>query len=179
MNIAAWSIIISEIAFWIVILMGLITRYILNREKLGFVLLALTPVIDCILLVVTSIDLHRGSTATTAHALAAIYIAVSLVFGKSMIHWADERFRYLVTKEGSKPVRKQGIEFAKHYFKSWIKHVIAFLIGAGILFGLITYIDDPTRTEALSSVLQIWSIVLGFDFIITVTYFIWPRKAKV
>jgi len=174
----AWAIVGSEIAFWIVILMGLIARYIFKQEKLGFLLLALTPVIDCILLVATSIDLHRGATATTAHSLAAVYIAVSLVFGKSMIQWADERFRYFVTKQGSKPVKRYGIEFAKHYFKGWIKHVFAFLIGAGLLFGLITFIDDPSRTEALSDVLKIWTVVVGIDFIIASTYFIWPKKAK-
>lgn len=179
MNDIAWFIVISEIAFWVVILMGLITRYIFKRERLGFILLALTPVIDCVLLAATTIDLHRGSTATTAHALAAVYIGISIMFGKSMIHWADERFRYYITKQSSKPVKRYGIEFAKHYFIGWAKHGIAFLIGAGILFGLITYIQDPSRTEALSEVLDIWKIVLGIDFVITMTYFIWPRKAKV
>jgi hypothetical protein len=178
LNILAWAIVGSEIAFWIVILMGLIARYILKKEKLGLILLALTPVIDCILLVATSIDLHRGATATAAHALAAVYIAVSLVFGKGMIKWADERFRYFVTKQGSPPVKRYGVEFAKHYFIGWIKHLLAFLIGKGLLFGLIAFVDNPSRTKALSDVLKIWSVVVAIDFVITSTYFIWPKKEK-
>jgi len=176
MNLIAWAIVISEISFWIVILAGLVARYILKRKKMGFVLLALTPLIDFMLLVTTSIDLSRGSTASTAHALAAVYIGVSLVFGKSMIEWADERFRYFATKQGSKRVKRYGIEHAKHYLKGTIKHVFAFLIGAGILFGLIAYVNDPSRTEALSGVLKIWTLVLIIDFIITISYFIWPKK---
>ena len=39
-----------EIAFWFVILLGLATRYILNQQTLGLFFLALTPIIDLILL---------------------------------------------------------------------------------------------------------------------------------
>ena len=50
MNFIAWTIVACEIGFWVVIALGLITRYIFKREKLGFFFLALTPVIDLILL---------------------------------------------------------------------------------------------------------------------------------
>lgn len=179
MNFIAWTIVASEISFWIVILAGLITRYIFKLRTLGLVLLALTPVIDCILLVTTSIDLYRGSVASMAHSLAAVYIGVSLIYGKSIIQWADERFRYLVTKEGPQPVKRYGMEYAMHSFRGWIKHVLSFLIGSGILFGLIIFIDDPSRTDALSSVLKTWAVILIIDLFISVSYFIWPRKAKI
>ncbi|XEC93298.1 hypothetical protein AB6A23_18235 [Paenibacillus tarimensis] len=178
MNIIAWIIIVCEIAFWVVILTGLIVRYVLRLDKLGFFLLALTPVIDLLLLIITGADLYRGAVATTAHAIAAVYIGVSIAFGKSLIGWADERFRYFVTKQGEKPAKKYGIEYAKHYAKSWIRHVIAYLIGAGLLAGFVYWISDPTRTEALSGVLKLWTLVLGIDLIFTVSYFIWPKKSK-
>lgn len=172
-------IVACEIGFWIVIILGLFTRYVLKKNKLGLFFLALTPVIDFILLIITAADLYRGATATTAHAIAAVYIGVSIVFGKSMIKWADERFRYYVIKEGPKPIKLYGIEYSKHYLKGWGKHVLSYLIGAGILAGVIFLINDPSRTEALLRVLQIWTFVLGIDFIISVSYFIWPRKRTI
>lgn len=178
MSFVAWMIVACEIAFWIVIVAGLVTRYLLRMEKLGLFLLALTPVIDLILLLTTSVDLYNGATATLAHALAAVYIGVSLAFGKSMIAWADERFRYYILKQGSKPVKRFGLEYAKHYFMSWVRHVIAYVIGAAFLAGLIYFVDDATRTEALLGTLRIWTLILGIDFLIAVSNFIWPKKGS-
>ncbi|MCY8909071.1 hypothetical protein P8907_11050 [Bacillus atrophaeus] len=178
MNIVVWMIIGCEIAFWVVIALGLVTRYVFKRNKLGFLLLALTPVIDLILLITTSVDLYRGAAATQAHAIAAVYIGISVAFGKSMIQWADERFQYYVNKQGTKPAKRFGMDFAKHYAKSLLRHTLAYLIGAGLLAGMIYFINDPSRTEALSGILKLWTIVLGIDAIITISYFIWPKKAK-
>ncbi|WP_276358011.1 hypothetical protein [Cohnella caldifontis] len=178
MNVVAWWIAASEIAFWVVILSGLAARYALGRKKLGWFLLALTPVIDLVLLTVASMDLYRGSEATRAHGLAAVYIAVSLVFGKSMVRWADERFQHYVTKQGPKPMKRYGLDHARHYFNGWVKHLLAYLLGSGLLFGLILWIGDPERTEALAGTWKLWSLVLAIDLMISATYFIWPRKAK-
>ncbi|MHA6529664.1 hypothetical protein [Paenibacillus sp. BAC0078] len=178
MNFVVWAIVTCEVLFWVMIVAGLTARYIFSRKKLGLFFLALTPVLDIILLAIAGIDLYRGASATTAHALAAVYISVSLVFGKSMIAWSDERFRYYVTKQGNKPIKRYGTEHARHYLKSFLRHVLAFLIGAGVLYGLITWIDDPARTVALSGVIKTWSMIVGIDLIITSSYFIWPKKAK-
>jgi hypothetical protein len=178
MNLVAWAIVTCEIMFWVVIIAGLSVRYIFKRKKLGLFFLALTPVLDIILLVIAGIDLANGASATTAHALAAIYISVSIVFGKSMVTWADERFRYFVIKQGPPPLKRYGMDHARHYFKSWLKHVLAFLLGAGILYGLILWINDSARTEALLSILTVWSVVVVIDLLISGTYFLWPRKAK-
>lgn len=178
MSFVAWMIIACEIAFWIVILLGLVTRYVFKLKKLGLVFLALTPVIDLILLITTSVDLYRGATATLAHAIAAVYIGISIAFGKSMIEWADARFQYYVTKQGPKPAQRFGKDYAKHYLKGWGKHVIAYLIGAGLLLGLIYIINAPARTEALDGILKLWTLVLAIDFLIAISHFIWPKKAK-
>jgi hypothetical protein len=179
MNFIAWMIVACEIGFWIVIVLGLFTRYVLKKNKLGLFFLALTPVIDFILFITTSLDLFRGATATTAHGIAAVYIGVSIVFGKSMIKWADERFCYYVTKEGPIPLKLFGREHSWNYLKGWVKHVLSYLIGAGLLAGVIYLINDSSRTEALNGVLKLWTYVLGIDFIIAMTYFIWPKKKKI
>ncbi len=175
MSFVAWIIVACEVAFWVVIGLGLVTRYVLRLSKLGLFLLALTPVIDLILLIITSFDLYHGAIATTPHAIAAVYIGVSLAFGKSMIKSADEYFQYYIMKQGSKPIKRYGTEYAFHYFKSFLRHVLAFAIGAGLLAVTIYWLDNPAQTGALSKILKLWAIVLGIDFLIAVTYFIWPR----
>ncbi|HDR4440907.1 TPA: hypothetical protein QCQ44_005227, partial [Bacillus cereus] len=77
-----------------------------------------------------------------------------------------------------KPVKRFGIDYAKHYFKSWGQHVLAFLIGAGILLVLIYLINDFSRTEVLVGFLKLWTLVLGIDFVIAISNFIWPKRAK-
>lgn len=179
LNFIAWMIVACEIGFWVVIALGLITRYVLKKNMLGLFFLALTPVIDIILLITTSYDLYRGAVATNAHAIAAIYLGVSIVCGKSMIKWADERFRYYITKEGPKPIKLFGMKHSLHYLKGWGKHVLSYLIGGGLLIGVIYLINDSSRTEALLNMLKAWTVVLGIDLIITISYFIWPKQQKV
>lgn len=179
MNIIGWAIIVCEILFWIVIMLGLIFRYLLKMKRLGLFFLALTPVVDFILIIVTSVDLYHGATATIAHGLAAVYIGVSLSFGKSMIKWADERFQYYIAKTITiKPQKKYGIQFAKQSAWGVLKHFIAWCIGSAILIIMIYYIDEASRTEVLSSIIKTWFFILMIDLCIAVYDFIWPRKEK-
>lgn len=60
--------------------------------------------------------------------------------------------------------------------KGWISHVFAYLIGAGLLLGIIYLINEPSRTEALWNILRIWTLALGIDLVISSSYFIWPRR---
>ncbi|MFD0586582.1 hypothetical protein ACFQZE_01105 [Paenibacillus sp. GCM10027627] len=178
MNFVAWLIIACEIAFWIFIALGLTVRYVLKKEKLGLLFLLMSPVVDVVLLVATGIDMYNGATATMAHAIAAVYIGVSVAFGKSMIAWADERFSYYIAKEGPAPVKRYGKEYAIHDLKGWGRHVIAYLIGAGLMLILVFWIDDPSRTEAFTRVWQTWSLILGIDLIISISSFIWPKRPR-
>ncbi|MGM0948413.1 MAG: hypothetical protein ACQEWT_06125 [Bacillota bacterium] len=178
MNGIAWMIVFCEIAFWVVIVLGLAVRYLFKQPRLGLLFFALTPIIDLILLAATAVDLYRGASATAAHGIAAVYIGISIAFGKQMIQWADQRFQYYVAKQGAKPLKRYGMDHAKHYAKGWIRHVLAYLIGAGLLAGMIYFINDTARTEALSGILKIWTVVIGIDFLFTASYFIWPKKEK-
>ncbi|CUB33228.1 hypothetical protein [Bacillus amyloliquefaciens] len=178
MNAIAWLIVICEAAFWAAVIFGLAARYIFRRQKLGMFFFALIPLLDAVLFLAAAADLYRGAAATMAHAVAAIYIGVSVAFGRSMIQWADERFRYYVVKEGAKPVKRYGLDYAKHYAKGWGRHVLAFVIGGVLLAGTVFLIQDASRTEALSVLLKGWSVVLCIDFLIMASFFVMPKKRR-
>ncbi|MCI3923930.1 hypothetical protein MO973_27250 [Paenibacillus sp. TRM 82003] len=178
MNPIVSLIIACEIAFWVVIVSGLAARYVFRRPRLGLVLLALTPLVDLALFAATAYDLSRGAVAELPHAIAAVYIGVSLAFGKPMIRWADERFRYYVVKEGEPPAKRYGLDYARHYFVGWLRHAAAFAIGGALLAGTTLWIGDAARTEALSYALRVWTAVLGIDLLLAASNFVWPKRER-
>ncbi|MBM7567496.1 hypothetical protein [Paenibacillus sacheonensis] len=168
-----------EVAFWVFVLAGLLCRYLLRRKKSGMVLLACTPAVDLVLLAATVIDLHRGGEAGFVHGLSAIYVGVSIAFGSRMIRWADIRFAHRFA--GSPPPAKKikvGTEHARNEREAWLLHLLAWFIGCSLLYGIILWIGDGTRTASLSQVIRIWSLVLVIDFIISFSYTFWPRRPK-
>lgn len=174
-----WMILGCEIGFWIFVVVGLFTRYVLKHKKLGTFFLLCTPVIDLALIITTIIDIRNGAQANFLHGLAAIYIGMTIVYGHGMIQWMDKRFAYRFAN-GSKPMKpvKFGVEHAKREREGWLKHLLAFLIGNGILFGMVLYIGNDEQTKALSSITNIWTTVLFFDFLVSFSYTLWPKKER-
>ncbi|WP_294741412.1 hypothetical protein [uncultured Exiguobacterium sp.] len=175
MQLVAWAIVCCEILFWVFIVAGLIVRYGFRRERLGFRLMAMSPVIDIVLLLLTVFDLSRGSTATLAHGLAAIYIGVSLAFGKQMIAWADERYRRFILRE---QVSREQISKARKERNGFYRHVLAFLIGGALLGAMILWLGDAEQTESLLRTLQLWGLVLVIDGVISMSYTVFPTRSK-
>lgn len=194
-----WLIVACEIGFWLFIAAGLAARYVFKRKKAGIVLLACTPLIDLLLLAATVADLQRGAVATVYHGLAAIYIGVSLVYGKRMIEWADRRFAYRFAG-GPKPVKRKtyGAEHARVERAGWFRHFLAWLIGSALLLLITVYTDRGTQTlewmlesfreetfqfdsreeyptAALVLTVFRWFVVLAIDFVISFSYTLFPR----
>ncbi|WLV24475.1 hypothetical protein QR721_12645 [Aciduricibacillus chroicocephali] len=178
MNFIAWAIVACEIGFWVFILGGLVARYIFGMKRAGLVLLAMTPVLDLILLIVTGIDIYQGATPTIAHSIAPLYIAISVVYGKDMIRWADERFRYYIKREGERPIKRTGYTYARHSMKSSLKHVLAYCIGALLLFIMVWIVGNSEKSADLFATLKVWGIIVIIDNAISVSYFIWPKAGK-
>ena len=178
-NLIGWLIIACEIGFWIFVAAGLTARYILKKKSLGGFLLLCTPLIDLILIAATTIDLHSGTEATIFHGIAAIYIGVTVAYGKPMIQWADERFAFKFGN-GPKPEKpaKYGKEHARRERNGWYRHLLAWIIGLVLLMAMILFIDNPQQTESLKGLAGIWTLVLAIDFAISFSYTVWPRKMK-
>ncbi|MCO5973884.1 hypothetical protein [Actinoallomurus soli] len=166
-----------EIGFWVLLMTGLATRYLLRARRLGNVLLVGVPMVDVVLLAASVVDLRRGAPASPAHGLAAIYIGVSLAFGHQMIRWADQRFAHRFAG-GPAPVKapRTGRAHAAHERGQWLRHLLAYVVGAAALGVFTLLVGDVHRTLKLWAVMVPWGLVLAIDFVISFSYTVAPRK---
>ena len=169
------AIVICEVAFWVAIIAGLAARYLLHRPRPGAALLVLAPVIDAVLLALVAIDLLGGGTASWQHGLAAIYIGVSVAYGKRMVTWADIRFKHRFAG-GPAPERLVGARYAAKCWRDVLLTGTAVVIAAAILGSIIVLVDDAERTAALSGYFGILGVIFAIDVIWALSYTIWPRK---
>lgn len=168
-------IIACEIGFWVLIALGLIARYVLRRPRLGAVLLVLTPVVDLVLLLAVGVDLRTGGDATRAHAIAAIYLGFSIVYGHRMIRWADAWFAYRFA-DGPRPVRLYGAAYAKACWLGVVRTALAVGIAAGVLVLLIAIAAPGADTDALAATYRVLAIILGAETVWAASYTIWPKR---
>lgn len=157
---------LSEIGFWVLLAAGLVARYVLKWRRTSVVLLVSTPLLDLALLVATVFDLARGGTANAAHGLGAAYLGFSVVFGHSVIRWADQRVAYRFAG-GPPPVKppRHGPRRLRYEWREWGKCLLAWAIAVGIMLLLIFVVGSPERTGALwtwvarlSVVVVIWLV---------------------
>lgn len=174
-----WLIIACEIGFWVFVIAGLVARYIFKKDKLSIILFICTPLVDLVLLFATYFDLLNGAVADFIHGLAAIYIGVSVAYGKQMIAWADKQFAYRFAG-GERPVKKKlyGMEYAREERKGWYRHFLAYVIGAGILGLIILTIGYSEQTENLVRPLMVWILAVAIDFVVSFSYTIFPKRAN-
>ncbi|ANH38233.1 hypothetical protein I601_1802 [Nocardioides dokdonensis FR1436] len=175
MDLVLSVIIGCEIAFWVVVALGLLARYGWRRRRLGAVLLAATPVIDVVLLVAVVVDLERGGTATFFHGLAALYLGLSLAHGPAMIRWADTRVAHRFAG-GPPPVKLYGWAYARGCWKDVARTTLAVGIAAGVLGLLTVLVQDAERTEPLLSVLPLLGIWWVVDLLWALGHTVWPRR---
>ena len=168
---------IAEIGFWALLVSGLAVRYVLRRPRLGALLLLATPLVDVALLAATIVDLRNGATASIAHALAAVYIGVSVAYGHSLVRWADVRFAHrFAGGPAPVPAPRSGRAHAARERRGWLRHLLAWSVGAGLLVGGAAVVGDPDRTQVLVSVAGVWTLVLAIDFLISFSYTLLPRR---
>jgi hypothetical protein len=141
-----------EVAFWLVLLLSLVVRYLLRRQALSKWLLRSLPLVDLLLLGFTALDLKSGSKATFAHGLAAAYIGFTVAFGSTVIAWADGHFAH---RFAGGPVPKasptRGWEALRYELALWLRCIVACVITVALLEVMIAFIGNDTATEPLSA----------------------------
>lgn len=144
-------IVACEVGFWLVSLLAMASRYLLQRERLSRALLICLPLIDLLLLVFTAVDLRRGTAAAFAHGLAAAYVGFSLAFGALALRWADAHFAYRFAS-GPMPVKapSRGWQAVRYEFGLWGRCVFACLITMFLVEALVQFVG---RSEVLQPLL--------------------------
>ena len=171
-----FAIIACEIAFWVLIVVGLVLRYPARMPRAGLVALALVPVVDVMLLAFTAINLRSGATATVAHALAALYLGFSVAYGHRLITWADTRFAHRYAN-GPAPVKLHGTAYTRLCWGDVRRTAIAVTVASAVTWVLVAWVGDPVRTATLETTYRWSAIILGIETLVAVTYTIWPRRA--
>jgi hypothetical protein len=162
-----WLILGCEVAFWLLLVLALVVRYLLQRKQLSRALLLALPAVDMLLLAVTALDLRAGTPATFAHGLATAYVGFTVAFGSIAVGWADQRFAHRFAS-GPPPVAppKRGWPAVQYELGLWLRCIVAWVITVALLSTLIAYVDN----EAISRELYGWfriafgSIIVWFVF---------------
>ncbi|MGW4892134.1 hypothetical protein ACWEQL_07680 [Kitasatospora sp. NPDC004240] len=170
-------ILAAEVAFWVILGLGLAARYLLRWRRTSTVLLIGLPVTDLVLFLLTFLDLRGGASASWTHAVAASYLGFSIGYGPSVVRWADARFLHRFAG-GPKPLPapKYGPERTRYEWLICRRTVIS----AAITLSLITVLKlftDATGTEAFTEWYWRLGLAAGINVIVAACYSIWPKEA--
>lgn len=155
------AIIACEIGFWVMLVAGLGTRYLLRLRRLSSVLLLGVPVLDVILLSLIGWDLVANeAVADFTHGFGAVYLGVTVAFGHQIIHRADLWFAHRFAGAPAPPkVPKRGPERVAHDWKDWGRMVVCAVLASAVLGGLILIVGDLSRTaELLGWIGRVWLV---------------------
>ena len=156
-------IVACEVGFWVVLAAGLVARYVLRRRRLSTVLLAAVPLIDLVLLAVSVADLRAGAPPRVEHGLAAVYLGFSVVFGPTMVRWADVRFAHRYAG-GPPPAPKPASGTSARLRMEWREFgraCLAAAVSAALLLGAVALVGERADTTALLSWLWRLALVLA------------------
>lgn len=158
-----------EVGFWVLLAAGMLTRYLLRLPRAGMVLLAGVPLVDVVMLVASVVDIQRGGEPSFKHSLAAIFIGVSVGFGHHTIKWADRwaAYRFAGAPRPVKPP-KGGPERARRERQGWYRHLLAYVVGVGLMLGL--GVLSGQGYDAVLAPAWPWTIALVVDAFISFSY---------
>jgi len=139
-----------EVAFWLVLVLGLIVRHVLGRQALGKWLLRSLALVDVMLLAFTAMDLKSGTRATFAHGLAAMYLGFTVSFGSTVIAWADERFAHVFAAGQAPRVSPtRGWEAVRYDLALWLRCIVACVLAVAMLEVVIAFVANDEVTQPL------------------------------
>lgn len=197
-------LILGEVIFWVSLLGFFIVRYAFGLEKLSkyFIFLWLTS--DAWLLALGVMDYRNTGTFDTFQVIIVIFLLYALTFGRNDMRKLDQWMKRNIRKwKGEPPVEEEkeeklfGLDYAVKQGKEFALHALMY---ASVLFILSFFSDFRSPNEILKlndfgdalghliekgwftdptigKITGIWMLILIIDAVITVTYFIFPKKA--
>ncbi|MET7638483.1 hypothetical protein [Streptomyces sp. NPDC005438] len=172
-------IVVCEVAFWVLLGLGLVLRYLARLPRLGAAVLLCEPLLEVLLLAVTAVDLRNGAEPDWKHGLAAVYIGFTVTHGHYMVRWADGHFAYRFAG-GPPPVKppKYGRARAAHEWRMAARAVGAGLIAVVLLQCAIWYVGDGEQTASLTDWQAKMGWLMGICVLWAASYTIWPKKPR-
>lgn len=172
-----YLIIACEISFWVLLLLGLVVRYLTPARRLGLALLACAPAVDLVLLVASTISARSGHPMGLGHAIAPVYLGFSVTYGHVLVNWADTRFAHRFAG-GPVPVRPTGRVYTRNCWRDVRRTALAAVITSLLTAAMIRLAGTEQATSVLGSNYRWMVLILGLDTLWAVSYTIWPRKAE-
>lgn len=171
-------IVLCEIAFWVLLALGLALRYVAGKPRLGGAVLLCEPLLELVLLVVTAVDLKNGAAPDWKHGLAAVYIGFTVGLGHSTIRWVDARVAHRFAG-GPPPVKppKYGTARAVHEWKVAGRWSVAAMTALALLQAAIWYVGGDGDVGSLRSWQRTMLFVLGINLVIALSYTLFPKRA--
>ncbi|MFJ4437218.1 hypothetical protein [Streptomyces sp. NPDC088923] len=174
------SIVVCEVAFWVLLAAGLLLRYAAHRPRAGVAVLLVEPLLEVVLLAVTAFDLRRGAEPSWTHGLAALYLGGTVAYGRYTLRWLDGHARHRLAG-GPRPAGppRHGRARAAHEVRLWLRTLLAAALACGLLQLAILYVGGAEAAAPLRS----WQFValraLGIHGLIALSYVVWPKRAPV
>ena len=170
-------IIACEVAFWVLLVAGLLFRYALRMPRTGLALLLCEPLLEVVLFAVTAVDLKNGAEPDWRHGLAAVYIGFTVGLGHSTVTWADARVAHRFAG-GPPPVRppKYGTARAVHEWKVAGRWILACAVALALLQAAIWYVGGDGDTGSLRDwqTRMLW--VAGINLLIAASYTLFQKR---
>ncbi|MFE0463915.1 hypothetical protein ACFW1A_32135 [Kitasatospora sp. NPDC058965] len=172
-------IIACEVAFWVLLVVGLAVRYLAGLRRTGVAILLCEPLLEVVLLVATALDLRNGARPGWEHGLAALYIGFTVAYGHATVRWLDGHaaHRLAGAPRPPKPPR-YGMPRARHEGRLWLRTLLAGAVACGLLQLAVWYVGTGTPA---ADPLRLWQLsaarVVGIHGVIALTYVLWPKKA--
>lgn len=169
-------IIACEVAFWVLLALGLAVRYLLGWRRTGVAILLCEPVLELVLFAVTAVDLENGAEPGWEHGLAALYLGWTVAYGHLTIRLLDGHAAHRLAG-GPRPPKppRYGLARARHEGGLWLRTLLAAAVACALLQAAIWYVGDGD-TSSLRSFQLLALRALGLHGLIALTYLVRPKK---
>ncbi|HBF83129.1 MAG TPA: hypothetical protein DD420_25380 [Streptomyces sp.] len=170
-------IVLCEVAFWVLLALGLGLRYVARTPRLGAAVLLCEPLLEVVLLVVTAVDLKNGAAPDWKHGLAAVYIGFTVGLGHSTVTWVDARVAHRFAG-GPPPVRppKYGRARAVHEWRTAGRWILACVTALALLEAAARYVGADGGTGSLRMWQQKMLWVIGVNLVIAGSHTLFPKR---
>ncbi|MGW5846623.1 hypothetical protein ACWFQ8_01440 [Streptomyces sp. NPDC055254] len=170
-------IVACEVGFWVLLAAGLALRYLAKKPVLGAAVLLCEPLLELILLVVTTLDLKSGAAPDWKHGVAALYIGYTVAYGHYTVKWLDRHAAHRFAGGPEPAGAGYGAARAAHEWKLWGRTVLAAAVALGLLQVAIGYVGDAGDVSSLKAWQSGALRAVGIHALVALAYTVWPKKA--